>query len=146
MARENSALSQPKFSAMGIWKTPKLVRTENPVNRIRHPEMSTGVKNLVDLSFKVFRGSGLIQNSRFASFQVSLVRALDHPRDWAVPSETRSASRRANTPPTIIRAAARSISQCMGPRKRGARTRLRKECSGRPEAQFFPPGRHEKRG
>ena len=114
MARENSALSQPKFSAIGIWKTPKLFRTEKPVSRIRHPEMSTGVNSLVDLSFKVFRGSGLTQNSRIGSFQVFLIRDLDHLRDRSVSSETRSASRRAKTPPTIIKAAAKSISQCMG--------------------------------
>ena len=43
MASENSALSQPKSSAMGIWNTPKDARMAKLIITIRHPAIRTGV-------------------------------------------------------------------------------------------------------
>ena len=43
IAIEKSARSQPKSSAIGIWKTPKEARIENPTMMIRQPATRTGV-------------------------------------------------------------------------------------------------------
>ncbi len=45
MANEKSDRNQPKFSAMGIWNTPKLARIEKPSKMMMHPAISTGVKS-----------------------------------------------------------------------------------------------------
>ena len=45
MASENSLLSQPNSSAIGIWNTPKDERTAKLSMMMMHPVIRTGVKS-----------------------------------------------------------------------------------------------------
>lgn len=46
MAIENFARNQPKSSAIGVWKMPKLARMEKPMMMMMQPATRTGEKSL----------------------------------------------------------------------------------------------------